>query len=380
MKKTTGIFAALLTFILASCADPLYYNIRKEVPLKSGTVKGAVNSIVRYTFEGEEYIVAQTGASVFYKKPMVERTGDSSVWTKRGNSVFGEIAFEYLDSKFNENGRYITKIASDSTSLYLLATKVGIDDDESEVVIDSYYLYKTSSLTGTDWSLIHSWKNDGTCTLICTNSIAQSGRTAFLKKNGKLYQLSDSVTAETLLASEYATGISSEAYSCVYFNGGIKFFDSPASVTNETAENPATMYFFVKDKDEIFYFDGTEEKKVYGASNNVSCIAVTKDSLIFGQGNPKGIEAGGGGLHRIALKEDGTPEGATSAFRTNADAAMTTSYQILALMAADPSKTELDNCIYASSNFKTSGVSLNVSFENIGLWAYYPSRGNWNRE
>ena len=58
----------------------------------------------------------------------------------------------------------------------------------------------------------------------------------------------------------------------------------------------------------------------------------------------------------------------------------TSSYQILTLLAEDPDKKEMDNSIYATIDFRSSGSSIAVSFENIGLWAYYPKRGNWNRE
>ena len=37
---------------------------------------------------------------------------------------------------------------------------------------------------------------------------------------------------------------------------------------------------------------------------------------------------------------------------------------------------EIDSDLYASISF--AGTSLN--FSNIGLWSYYPDRGNWNRE
>ena len=66
----------------------------------------------------------------------------------------------------------------------------------------------------------------------------------------------------------------------------------------------------------------------------------------------------------------------------NTDTQLSTSYIILSLLNVDPSKTESDSTLYASLGFAGSGSSTNssVNYNRIGLWSYYPSRGNWNCE
>ena len=45
-----------------------------------------------------------------------------------------------------------------------------------------------------------------------------------------------------------------------------------------------------------------------------------------------------------------------------------------------PSKTEEEASLYATITFRGTGTSSSASFNNVGLWSYYSSRGNWNRE
>ena len=79
---------------------------------------------------------------------------------------------------------------------------------------------------------------------------------------------------------------------------------------------------------------------------------------------------------------NGVPGKSLIDFTTNADIQLSSSYLILTLLNTDPSKSELKSTLYASLGFAGSGSSTTaaVNYNNIGLWAYYPSRGNWNCE
>ncbi len=85
-----------------------------------------------------------------------------------------------------------------------------------------------------------------------------------------------------------------------------------------------------------------------------------------------------GGITRSEL-EDGVPTGTTS-FSTNASTQITSGYHVFALLNVDPSENETDSALYAAIGFAGSGSSTGVAYSSIGLWSYYPSRGNWNRE
>ena len=47
MKKIL-IVSTLLSLLLTSCFNPVFYNISKEVPPEQATVVGVINSLVRY--------------------------------------------------------------------------------------------------------------------------------------------------------------------------------------------------------------------------------------------------------------------------------------------------------------------------------------------
>lgn len=100
-------------------------------------------------------------------------------------------------------------------------------------------------------------------------------------------------------------------------------------------------------------------------------MALTSDFFIFGTAKS--------GLYRVR-NDNGVPLGSTIDFSTNADVALGSPYMIRALYCMDPSKSELDAIIYATADFYGSRGSSTGSQDDVGLWSYYPSRGNWNRE
>ncbi|MCQ2590651.1 MAG: hypothetical protein MJ179_09535, partial [Treponema sp.] len=77
---------------------------------------------------------------------------------------------------------------------------------------------------------------------------------------------------------------------------------------------------------------------------------------------------------------NGVPAEVMGNFTTNATSQLASSYQIYTLLCANPEEDETDASIYATIGFKGSGSSTSVSYNNIGLWSYYKTRGNWNRE
>lgn len=97
----------------------------------------------------------------------------------------------------------------------------------------------------------------------------------------------------------------------------------------------------------------------------------TKDSLLIG--------TDGGGIYRVALK-NGAIVKSTSSFSNNADAIMYPPYSVPCLLCLTPDKLESECVIYAANIFKGSAVAVGANWDNRGLWAYYPERGNWNRE
>jgi len=205
--------------------------------------------------------------------------------------------------------------------------------------------------------------------------------------------------------SEEPKNVRADIDSAAYLGETLYFFDSMAVTTNETFEKNATFIYFARSErternessslyepihfttEELNYIyeknievDGKQTSKlvcktiISDAGEPISCLSVTKDALLIGRGDFTITTTTYGGITKVSLDEDGNAGSELLSFDTNA------SIQILTLLAVDPAKTEKENIIYSSIVFKGSGSSSGTSFDNIGLWAYYPDRGNWNCE
>ena len=209
-----------------------------------------------------------------------------------------------------------------------------------------------------------------------------------------------------MIIADNSTGLDID--SVAYLNGNYYFFDSIAVTTNETKDTDATIIYYgstrtsnrsTQDHSHISSSNllsltcesaGSSitptKTTVLDAGEDISCLAMTKDSLFIGRADYTLSSTYAGGVVKMNVNADGTPllnsnnSAYLASFTTNAAIQLSSSYQIFTLLVADPSKDELDSIIYSSIGFKSSGTSTAVNYKNVGLWAYYPSRGNWNRE
>lgn len=193
----------------------------------------------------------------------------------------------------------------------------------------------------------------------------------------EIFEASDKMPADDRISSDITDP--KNANSVVIFNGKPLFFNSMASISNETSTEDASIVYFSKGNALYYYKNNSVTKVSNTAPNSISCFALTKDSLLIGCADFTNSTTSSGGLCK-AILSDGIPQNITTQFTTNATTQIPSVYLIYTLLSTDPNKTETASSLYTSIGFITSGTSSQVSYENIGLWAYYPSRGNWNRE
>ena len=212
--------------------------------------------------------------------------------------------------------------------------------------------------------------NPGNFNIFCTNDVDINNRSAYLRIGDKVYELS----GKDFPTSEKTTGNFNSAVS------GDIFFESTASVKNGN-------YIYWGEGSKLYYSNDTSNPKAEGkktlaldAGTDISCLAVTSDSILIGRGDFSNSLISKGGIAKTSLDSDGKPGNSLESFSTNATSQLASVYQIYTLLVANPEQTELEASIYASMGFKGSGSSTSVSYDNIGLWSYYPARGNWNRE
>ena len=213
----------------------------------------------------------------------------------------------------------------------------------------------------------------------------------------------DNITANVIATKSEETNVTNATNidSVAYLDGEYYFFDSIAVTTNETYSDDATLiYFALSSSSSAEYEDyhpstkylsylkkddgnikiGTYDNDWDGSCGEaISSLAVTSDYILIGRGDYSYSTSTAGGIVKASLNENGIPV-ETKSFDTNASIQLSYSYQILTLLVTDPSKKERENIIYSSITFKGTGTSGGTSFDNIGLWAYYPDRDNWNCE
>ena len=209
-----------------------------------------------------------------------------------------------------------------------------------------------------------------TLNIFCTNAPQNDHRVAYANFNGTIYKLSGTtVTAVSTGGSDYSNVPTSNSASCAYFNGEVYFSSGYCMTTNENYTTDATHLYYAY-ASYIGYKNTSGETGVGYVGDVVYSLGITKDYIMVGTEN--GLQHG--------LLSGNVPALFTSEFTTNAESALSSYYEIWALLVVNPALSEISGDIYASTSYTGSSSSTSATFDNIGLWAYYPYRLEWNRE
>lgn len=400
MKKYIKLAtAALILFSilnLTGCWNPIFYELRKDVKPESATVSGHIPQITRFTADGKEYLFLTADGGIRYKEADNRVHGSWAVFP----------APDQLSSYNFESGVFVGQqvisIYANSTTLYAVTAAYTTTGSEGTSKPAKVYIYGRNTLnTSEKWTLINSDPNveyfpifkDLTTdyyfsnfNMFQTNTPQAAHRHFYFctynstNATCKYYEVTGTSTPVeiSITSVEDNTGAAGTAlprvYSAAYFNGGIKFFNSRAVTTNETYTAEATRLYYGL-ANVLMYSDGTTYKAGPNAGDYISALATCSDSILIGRGATSAA-SNVAGITKATLDENGVPGSSITAFTTNASFQMTNIYPVLALLNATPSNTELNSSLYATITFYGS----NGVYNNIGLWSYYPERGNWNRE
>ncbi|MBR1638522.1 MAG: hypothetical protein IJ688_03960 [Treponema sp.] len=412
MKKNIFFTSLLLVSIFfAGCFDPVFYDIRNDVAPEEATVSGNITSITRYTVNGDEYLVLSADKGLRYKAVEDNFHG---AWKDIPSAQlpYTEHSYDYFSE--THNGQQLLKVLADSKTLYLLTASYKNDTALGTTVIDKIKLYGAqiqdwASVSSDSWTEIigdddsstyfptytYSYYNYTAFSVFQTNAPQKDHRKVFIR-TGDVNAYSDDYTSisyyeldgtkapsEIEVTPEEVANKSSStncAYSAVWFDGKVLFFNSKASTTNETYDDEAS-HFYYSSSSTVYHSDeaGSVASDTLSAGEYVSALMTCSDALIIGRGNFSSSTSSNGGLKKTSL-EAGIPGASLIDFETNASFQITSSYYVTALLNATPDKSELESDLYAAITYKGSGTSTSVSANNKGLWSYYPDRGNWNRE
>lgn len=336
-KNKMNVFLVLAAVfaagVFSGCQDPIFWNIRQEVKLEEATIYGDIFSIVRFK---DKLFIAN--GNIYSKDKNANSHGQ---W-----------------SKMNGPAGHVLTVAADSSYVYALSVTSRKNDSEGEMELESRKLYYSSD--GNSWKEVSgitlSNSKSDVVKLLCTNSPNNDHRYAYIRNKNNVYELNGSS------ASSSAGSGAGSALSCVYANGGVKFYNAEAACTDETE----TIIYYSSGSDlKRVNADGSSEKTVVnGIRSTVYGIAVMKDSVLV-------TTAGGTAL---VARDSGT-----EIQFANLQSTLSTLYESRACLAVDPGVNALDAAVYAGLCVKGTG-SNSALFTHEGLWSYYPARGKWNIE
>lgn len=408
MKRILFFSTILSSLILSSCFNPVYYEIRKDVKPEEGTISGNISQITRTTVDDQEFLVLYANEGIRYKQKDLSEHGAWKIFDNppcAKSVVFDKISQKYV-------GEQVVSIFSDKDTLFAITARYKYNTELGTTNVDYMKVYGTQlHLDKTD-SSGHTWSTNNEWTLIIddtekkifpfagadsssdyqssefaifqTNSPIAEHRKVFIRSgnsNPTYYELSG--IQQPVTTNVIITGKESDiANSAVYFNGEVLFFESLASTTNETYDSEATRFYFGKNN-ELYANKSANSKetdKYCDAEHTISSLAVCADAILIGRGRFGNDSTTTGGITKTSLDENGTPGTSLVSFDTNASFQLSTAYLINCIVNSSPEKSETESSFYSSVSIKGTATSTGASFRNLGLWSYYPSRGNWNRE
>ena len=366
-KNFISVFAGISSvFLLSSCDGVIFDTIRDEVKLADAEITGDIQNIVRYTLNGKEHVFVSTG-QISYR----DIDGDLSL---------SKVTF----SDFSTPGGFVYSLAADSTNLYALSLTIEKDDDGYNVGKErNLYCYD-----GTSWNRIWTAAYDSTSSaiLFSTNTAKPANRKAYFRCGTNIWDLNgtteltdenkrsdtvQSASIDTDSGDKFAnydnkTAPTYQSRSCAYFNGSVYFSSAYAMATNETLESEAT-YIYYSSGDNVYYStDASSWENVDLGCDVIYSMAITSDYLLAGTDS---------GIVHTKLT-DAVPSAGNYDFETNADSTLSSYYEIPSVLVIDPAKAETSATIFASAVTSSTSASLG----NVGLWSYFASTAEWNRE
>lgn len=386
MKKTffkNIKFPAFLLSLLPlffSCHGVIFDTIRDEVKLADAVISGDIQDIIRY----KDDIYVSTGKISHRSVSLTKDINGKSQEEYKEGEVFVAAADQKSELKsFSSPSGYIYSLAADSNNLYALSVIIEEDDDGYNVPTKRILWCYTATEEGKEgswkeiWSKSYDGSKDDKAFLFCTNTLNESNRHAYFRYQKTIYELTGEElgdTGMTLGTTDHSTTPTSDTNSCTVLGSTVYFSSAYAMTSNETSEADST-YIYRSSGDTVYYSaDGkwSDSASVDLSSDTILSLAITKDYLLAGTAS---------GIVHTPLKVDSNnkyaiPSSGNADFDTNADSTLSSYYEVPALLTIDSSKSEKDATIFATCLTSSTSASLN----NVGLWSYFATEGEWNRE
>lgn len=376
-KILTLLFLSTFTLqagIFSSCSGVIFDEIRNEVELDDAVVSGDIQNIIRYNLDDTESVFVSTGI-IYYRSVAKNKDINGTVITSENSSTLTAAIDKKTSFKtFSNPSGTVYGLAADSTYLYAISVLIEKDSDEGENLPKTRYLsyYDTAS---SSWKQIwtESYSSSTVAKLFCTNTPQSANRHAYFRYGSKVFELSGSTAINTskdagmtLGENDNTTLPMKTSNSCTTLGSTVYFSTANAMTSNETFDTAST-YIYRSSSSSVYYTqDGSSWTGVDLDSGTIQAMTLSSDYLLAGTSS---------GIVHTPIT-DYIPKNGTSDFSTNAASTLSSYYEVPAVAVIDPSQTEKTATIFASAITSSTSASLN----NVGLWSYFASKGEWNRE
>lgn len=303
MKIKHSISILFMILLLASCKDGLtiFDQIDQETKLEDAVITGSVNSIVK------------SGNTLY--------ASDGNIYAKSVNAERGW-------SKIASPSGTIIKLAADANGVYALSK-------------DNKLYFRQQDSSG--WNAVTLTGNP-TITTIFDDGFQY----AFMKAEGKIYQLNNTQVGKECSNLSSITVFCSDGTVLFYADGGTVYATAANRLTDNLPIQPSQ-----------------DQGSVSGLGTIHSLTYSVADKAIYAGTNT--------GLRRLPLSDNGHALKGENQTPPGNWGATIKSYQAFAVLATGT--TPNDFALY-SSTIKGGTTYAKVN----GLWGYYNSRNNWNRE
>ena len=372
LNSITKIAVLACAALFCSCSGVIFDTIRTEVKLTDAQVSGDVFCITRHSgHDGNEYLYTSLGT--IKRKDVTKNSSDTGLYGGQWKSV-------------NKPSGLITGIISASDSyLYLTSLRIETVEDDGENEPKSYSIYYSDD-DGETWNSVKLSDDTEIATLpysgsivkvFGTNSPKAANRAAFLNYAGLIYKLEAGV-AKSISADSTYVNLGTSSQSVALLDGVYYFSDNYSMTSNETSSTDATCIYTGKSDSIKYLYTGTYDADAdeYGWGTvdpdlgTIYSLSYAQDKILVGTSE---------GIKNIILNGT-TPSDSTGTFSSNAASALSSYYQVWQTLVLDPSLELEESDLYASMDFEDSSSNTSATFQNVGMWAFYPGRASWNRE
>ena len=361
MKKILPAILTIATLwataLLTSCHDPIYEMISNEVELETNGIRGDIRSIVPFN----NYIYCCN--NMIYRKPALasyEGGGQNKQWR--------EVSTSFTDGT-------ITFLASDSSYIYALAVEWEADESEGENLPYRAAIYCSSN--GETWNRV-------SVPGVNLNDIDEDDELVLFDNQEQSYSSGGTISTSGRIAYFGFYDDSSETGKTFSLSGTSATVESASTKYCKAAGDKFSTFYALAKKGSMYYWGKSGDDSIYwgtdpdasGSSRDLDCgqifsISVTSDHLLLGTAT---------GIKRVPINSSGNITGGTADFRSENNALSILTGRVFTTYVLDSTQPEGYTDEYAYQTIYGSVKNSSISFDEVGLYAYYRERNTWNRD